>query len=106
MPPLRQPAVAAMTPVNQEPDERLVAVPPRRKAMAEQLHGLIVSLIAYQRRQVSLRSRGAQRLADFFAAPPATAAGEGCINVKPDAGLPVAAVTQVIRHAIEHSQPA
>jgi uncharacterized protein YdhG (YjbR/CyaY superfamily) len=118
-----------MTPANQEPDDYFDAVPPRRKALVEQLHGLILSLypearvdlsyrmptyrvgdgwvaVANQQHDVSLYTFGAQHLADFRAAHPEIRTGKGCITLAPDAELPVAAVTQVIRHAIEHPEPA
>ena len=118
-----------MTPVNQELENYFAAVPPRRQAMVEQLHGLILSLypdarvdlsyrmptyrvgdgwvaIANQKHYVSLYTCGAQHLADFRAAHPEIPTGKGCINFQPDAALPVAAVKQVIRHAIEHPESA
>lgn len=118
-----------MTPVNQELEDYFEAVPPERKAVFEQLHGLILSLypeaavdlsyrmptyrvgdgwvaIANQKHYVSLYTCGAQHLAGFRAAHPEIRTGKGCINFKPDAELPVDAVAQVIRHAIEHPKPA
>lgn len=118
-----------MTPLNQELEDYFDAVPPGRKALLEQLHGLILSLypdalvdlsyrmptyrvghgwvaIANQKHYVSLYTCGEQHLADFRAAHPEIPTGKGCINFKPDAKLPATAVTQVIRHAIEHPKPA
>jgi hypothetical protein len=129
MTPRRQRAVTTMTPVNQKLEDCFVAVPPRHRAMVEQLHGLILSLypgsrvdptccmptcrvgdgwvaIANQKHDDSFYTCGAQHPANCRSACPAIHTGRRCVDFKPAAELPVAAVMQVIRHAIKHPQPA
>ena len=118
-----------MTSDEQALEDYFDAVPADRKGVVERLHGLILGLypdaqvdlsyrmptyrvgdgwvaLANQKHYVSLYTCGAEHLAEFRAAHPEIRTGKGCINFKPDAELPVVAIEQVIRHAIEHPKPA
>ncbi len=104
------------------------AQPAERRALLEQLHGLIGSLypaavlsmeyrmptyrvgegwvaIANQKRYVSLYTCGAHHLEAFKAKHPGIRGGKGCLNFKPADALPLKDLEQVIRHAIEHPKP-
>ena len=107
--------------------EYLDAVPDERKAMVGKLHALILDLypeaevdlsyrmptyrfgdgwvaIGNQKRYVSLYTCGAHHLAGFKQRHPGIRTGKGCINLKPTDTVPVAALKQVVRHAIEYSK--
>jgi uncharacterized protein YdhG (YjbR/CyaY superfamily) len=102
----------------------LDAVPAERRPKLDALHALIVGLypqarvdlsyrmptyrvgerwvaIANQKHYVSLYTCSAEHIAVFKSKHPQIRAGKGCINLKPSAPLPMAALKQVIRHAIQ-----
>ena len=96
-----------------------------RKALVEQLHAIILDLfpeaiidmtyrmptdkvqsgwvaIANQKHYVSLYTCGAHHLVEFKRKHKKIKTGKGSINFKPTDVVPVGAVKNVIRHAIEH----
>jgi uncharacterized protein YdhG (YjbR/CyaY superfamily) len=104
------------------------ALPADRKPLAEQLHGIILALfpevtvdlsyrmptyrvgkgwvaLANQKHYVSLYTCSTHHLTWFRKRHPEIRTGKGCINFRPDVDLPVGAVEQVIRHAIEQPAP-
>jgi len=106
----------------------LDAVPEDRKPLFEALHALILSLypdaevtlsyrmptykaksgwvaLGYRKDGVSLYTCGAHHLAAFRARHPKIKTGTGCINFRTGDPLPLPALKQVIRHAIEHPKP-
>jgi uncharacterized protein YdhG (YjbR/CyaY superfamily) len=105
------------------------ALPAERRALADRLHGIILELypqaqvdlsyrmptyrvgpgwvaLANQKQHVSLYTCSARHLTEFRKTHPEIRTGKGCINFRPNADLPVAAVGQVVRHAIDHPTPA
>lgn len=58
--------------------------------------------IASQKNYVSLYTCSAQHLENFKASHPNYKTGRGCINFRQRDEIPIAAVKEVIRHAIEH----
>lgn len=101
------------------------AVPDDRQQLLKSLHELIIGLypqaeldmsyrmptykakggwvaIANQKHHVSLYTCGAHHLAGFRQKYPGFKTGKGCIHFKTTDRLPLTALKQVIRHAIEH----
>lgn len=58
--------------------------------------------IANQKNYVSLYTCSALHLVTFKAAYPGYKTGKGCINFRANDEIPMAAIENVIRHAIEH----
>jgi hypothetical protein len=104
------------------------AVPPERRPLFDRLHALILSLypqadivlsygvptyrvkpgwvaLGYRKGYVSIYTNGPHHLAEFKAKCPGVKTGMGCINLKLDEKVPLAALKQVIKHAIEHPKP-
>jgi len=111
--------------VKGEVQRYLDAVPEKRKPLILKLHALILGLypnaevdlscrmptykakygwvaLANQKHHVSLYTCGAHHLASFKEKYPGVKTGKGCINLKDTDPFPVAALKQVVRHAIEH----
>lgn len=105
------------------------AVPEQRKALVRKLHGLIVDMypdarvdmsyrmptykakggwvaVANQKAYVSLYTCGAHHIAAFKEKYPGIRTGKGCINLKVGDRVSSAELRKVIRHAIEHTEPA
>jgi uncharacterized protein YdhG (YjbR/CyaY superfamily) len=103
----------------------LDALPDERKSLVDKLHAVILDLypeaeidmtyrmptykakegwvaIANQKHYVSLYTCGAHHLAEFKRKYPGIKTGKGCINFKLTDVVPLAAVTDVIKHAVEH----
>ena len=113
------------TAVNRDVQRYLDSIPDDRKALVETLHELIIGLyphaeidmsyrmptykakgswvaLANQKSYVSLYTCGAHHLVAFKKKHPGVKTGKGCINFKTTDRLPVTALREVIRHAIEH----
>lgn len=111
--------------MNEAVERYFAELPRERRAVVQRLHALVLELyphaevdfsysmptyrvdegwvsLANQKRYVSLYTCGEQHLAEFRKRHPRIKTGKGCINLKPDAELPEAALRQVIRHAIDH----
>lgn len=111
--------------MNSEVRKYFSSVPELRKTRLQKLHDLILKLypqvtidlsyrmptykvgdgwvaIANQKHYVSLYTCGAHHLARFREQHPGIKTGSGCINFRDSDPLPIAAITQVIKHAIEH----
>jgi Domain of unknown function (DU1801). len=58
--------------------------------------------IANQKSYVSLYTCGAHHIEAFKLAYPEYKAGQGCINFRMKDDIPLEAIQQVVRHAIEH----
>jgi hypothetical protein len=67
-------------------------------------HGEGWVAIANQKRYVSLYTCGAHHLENLKAAYPGFKTGKGCINFRESDAIPVHAIQEVIRHAIDHSK--
>lgn len=103
----------------------MAAIPPDRRALFERLHALVVDLypqaqlrlsygvptyhaqsgwvaLGYWKQGVSLYTNGAHHLVRFKAAHPRIKTGTGCINLRLTDEVPVDALREVIRHAMEH----
>ncbi|REJ70022.1 MAG: DUF1801 domain-containing protein [Planctomycetota bacterium] len=111
--------------MNKDVTAYLADVPAERQSHVTQLHELIVGLypnatvdmsyrmptyrvgegwvaLANQKRYVSLYTCGEVHLAAFKKKHPDIKTGKGCINFKESDRLPITALKQVVRHAIEH----
>lgn len=114
--------------MNREIKPYFTEIPKERQAHFKALHELIVSLfpqiqismrfkmptyelgqgwvaIANQKNYISLYTCGEHHLREFKGKHPKIKTGKGCINFKPGSDLPLTDIKQVIRHAIEHSEP-
>ncbi len=111
--------------MDSEVEAYLDAVPADRRDKVSTLHSLVTGLfpdavvdmrykmptytvgegwvaIANQKNYVSLYTCSAEHLARFKQQHPGIKTGKGCINFRERDAIPEAAVSDVVRHAIEH----
>lgn len=111
--------------MNQDVKAYFAAVPEKRKGHVEVLHKAIIDCfpkamvdlkynmptytygsgwvaIANQKHYVSLYTCSAAHLESFRSTYPNYKTGKGCINFREKDEIPVEAVKEVIKHAIEH----
>ena len=101
------------------------AIPPERSERFNRLHAVILELypdaqvdmkykmptyrvedgwvaLANQKRYISLYTCGYHHIESFKQIYPGIKTGKGCINFKDKDDLPIKAIKQVIRHAMQH----
>ena len=111
--------------MNRDVQRYMESVPQDRKLVVGKLHTLILELypnaevdmsykmptykvkdgwvaLANQKRYISLYTCGPHHIAAFKEKYPAIKTGKGCINLKPTDEIPVSALKEVVKHAIEH----
>jgi uncharacterized protein YdhG (YjbR/CyaY superfamily) len=113
--------------MDQEVQRFIDAVPEERKPLFDKLRALIMDLypnaevliwyriltfraksgwvaLANQKHYVTLYTNSADHIAGFKAEYPSIKTGKACINFKMTDPFPVAAIEQVVKHAIEPPQ--